>query len=104
MDYTKSEFDDDMKPQGIVSKIVVPDSYENIETNSGTEFLAPTETVTQENQEGDVEDSDIHPDGVGQDKNSEQDFVVEEDDEEHLLSTEILDGVEDMESDDDVEF
>ena len=101
---TKSEFDDCVKPQGIVSKMVAPDSHENIETNSETEFLAPAESVAPENQVGDVEDSDIHPDGVGQDENSEHGFVVEEDGEEQLLSTEILDDVEDVESDDDVKF
>ena len=104
MDYTKYEFDGDIKAQGVVSKMVVPDSYENIETNTETESLAPTEYVTPENQEGNIEYSDVHPDGVGQDENSEHDFVVEEDGEEQLLSTEILDDVEDVESDDDVEF
>ena len=104
MDYAKHEFDNDVKSQGVASKMVVPNSYENIETDSDTEFLAPTESVTPENQEGDIEYSDVHPDGVGQDENSEHDFVVEEDGEEQLLSTEILDDVEDVESDDDVEF
>ena len=27
IDYSKSEFDDDVKTQGVASKIVVPDSY-----------------------------------------------------------------------------
>ena len=101
MDYTKSECDDDIKPQGVVSNIIIPDSYENFDPNSNNEFSAPTESFVPETEEGIVEDSDIHPDGVGQDDNSEHDFVVEEDDADQLLSTEILD---DAESDDEVEF
>ena len=102
--HAKSEFDDDIKPQGVVSKIVVPDSCEIIDDNLNNACLAPTESVTPESQDGAIEDSDIHPDGVGQDKDSEDSLVVEEDEEHQLLSTEILDDVEDAESDDEFPF
>ena len=101
MEHTKSEFDDDIKPQGVASKIVVPDSCEIINDNL---YLAPAESVAPESHDGAIEDSDIHPDGVGQDKDSEDSFVVEEDEEHQLLSTEILDDVEDAESEDEFPF
>ena len=97
MDYVKSECDDDIKAQGVASKIVVPDSYENPNPNPNSEFSAPAESLEPENEDVNVDDSDFYPDGVGQDENSEHDFVVEEDDAEQLLSTEILDDVEDVE-------
>ena len=46
----------------------------------------------------------IHPDIIGQDRNLEYDLVVEEDDGEQFLSTEIFDDVEDLESDNEFEF
>ena len=72
MDYVKSECDDDIKPQGVASKIVVPDSYENPNPNSNSnpEFSAPTESFEPENESPSIDGSDIHPDGVGQDENS----------------------------------
>ena len=104
MEYAKSKFDDDIKPQGVVSKIVVPDSHKIIDDNLNNVYLAPTESVTPESQHGAIEDSDIHPDGVSQDKDSEDSLVIEEDEEHHLLSTENLDDVEDAESDDEFPF
>ena len=82
----------------------MPDSHEITDVNLNNAFLAPTESVTPESQDGTIEDSDVHPDGVGQDKDSEDSLVVEEDDEHQLLSTEILDNVEDAESDDEFPF
>jgi len=104
MDYAKSEFDDDVKPQGVASKIVMPDLHEITDVNLNNAFLAPTESVAPESQDGTIEDPDIHPDGVGQDKDSEDSLVVEEDEEHQLLSTEILDDVEDAESGDEFPF
>ena len=104
MDYVKSQWDDDIKPQGVASKIVAPDSYENPNPNTNSEVSTPTESFEPENKDCNVDDSDTHPDGVGQDENSDHDFVVEEDDAEQLLSKEILDDVEDVESDDEVQF
>ena len=64
MEYTKSKFDDDIKPQGVVSKIIVSDSHEIIDDNLNNAYLAPAESVTPESQYGAIEDLDIHPDGV----------------------------------------
>ena len=41
MDYVKSECDDDIKPQGVASKIVAPDSYENPNPNTNSEVSSP---------------------------------------------------------------
>ena len=41
---------------------------------------------------------------VGEDGNLEQELVVEEDDAEQLLSTETLDDLDEVDSDDDVGF
>ena len=47
----------------------------------------------------------MHLDGVGDNENAENDLVlVEEDEGEHLLSTEILDDVKYFDSDDEVVF
>ena len=104
MEYAKSKFDDDIKPQGVVSKIAVPDLHEIINNNLNNAYLAPAESVTPESQYGAIEDLDIHPDGVSQDKDSEDSLVVKEDEEHYLLSTENLDDVEDTESDDEFPF
>jgi len=82
----------------------VPDSCEIIDDDLNNSYLAPTESVTPESQDGAIKDSDIHPDGVGQDKDSEDSLVIEQDEEHQLLSTEILDDVEDAESDDGFPF
>ena len=62
MDYVKSKYDDDIKPQGVASKIFVPDSYENPNSNPISEFSVPTESFEPENEDGNVDDSDIYPD------------------------------------------
>ena len=97
MEYVKSECDEDIKSQGVASKIVVTDSYENPNPNTNSEVPAPTESFEPKNEDGNVDNSDIHPDGVGQDENSEYDFVFEEDDAEQTVLMEILDDAEDVE-------
>ena len=48
MDYTKSNSDDGIKPQCIVSKIVVPDSYETETSDTNVEFENPTDSFSPE--------------------------------------------------------
>ena len=48
--------------------------------------------------------ADIHPDGVDEDGNLEQELVIEEEYAEQLLSTETLDDLDEVDSDDDVGF
>ena len=43
---TKSEADDLIKPQGVRSKIAVPDSY--VEDSTNAEFIAPASSVAPE--------------------------------------------------------
>ena len=38
MDYAKSNSDDYIKPQGIISKIIAPDSYETETSDTNIEF------------------------------------------------------------------
>ena len=104
MDYTKSSSDDDIKPQGIVSKIVVPESYETEMSDTNVQFASPTETFSPESEHTDLYAADIHPDGVGEDGNAEQELVIEEEEVEELLSTETLDDLDEVDSDDDVGF
>ena len=104
MDYTKSSSDDDIKPQGIVSKIVFPDSYETEMSDTSVEFANPTETFSPETEHTDLHVADVHPDGVGEDGNAEQELVIEEEEAEEMLSTETLDDLDEVDSDDDVGF
>ena len=104
MDYTKSDSDKDIKPQGVISTIVMPDSYETETSNTDVEFENPTETFSPETENEDLDATDIHPDGVGENRHLEQELVVEEEYAEQLLSTETLDYLNDVDSDDDVGF
>ena len=104
MDYTKSDSDKDIKPQGVISTIVMPDSYETETSNTDVEFENPTETFSPETENEDLDATHIHPDGVGDNRHLDQELFVEEEDAEQLLSTETLDYLNDVDSDDDVGF
>ena len=65
MDCTKSNSDDDIKPKGIFSKIVVPDSYETETSDTNVEFANPKETFSPETEHTDSHDAEIHHDGLG---------------------------------------
>ena len=60
IEYTKSKFDDDIKLQGVVSKIVVSNSHEIINNNLNNAYLSPTESVIPESQHDAIKDSDIY--------------------------------------------
>ena len=104
VDYTKSSSNDDIKPQGIVSKIVVPESHETGMSDTNAEFASPVETFSPETEHADLHAAGIHPDRVGEDRNAEQELVIEEEEAEELLSTETLDDLDEVDSDDDVGF
>ena len=48
--------------------------------------------------------ADIHPDGVGEDSNAEQELVIEEEETEELLLIETLDDLDKVDSDNDIGF
>ena len=104
MDYSKSYRDNDIKPQGVVSTAVVYNSYETETFDTHIEFANPTETFSPETEYEYLHAADIHPDGVGEDGNAEQELVIEEEEAEELLSTETLDDPNEVDSDDDVGF
>ena len=79
-----------------------PQHTEMSDTN--VEFASPTETFSPETEHADLHAADIHPDGVGEDGNAEQELVIEEEEAEELLSTETLDDLDEVDSDDDVGF
>ena len=94
MNCTKSNRDEDIKPQGIFSKIVAPDSHETRTSDTNVEFSNPAETFSLETEHADSHAAEIHPDGVGKDGNLKQELAIEEEDAEKSLSTEALDDLE----------
>ena len=62
--HAKLECNDEIKPQGIMSKIIAPNSYELPNPNANPEFSAPAESLAPENEDGNVDDADVHPDRV----------------------------------------
>ena len=106
MDCEKSDADNDMKTQGVTTKINVPDTCANTNTiDSNIEFSSPTESFSPENEDcNDPIDSDVHPDGVIVNEDAENVLVVEEDEGENILCNEILDDAEDFESDDEFAY
>ena len=72
MDCKKSNRDDYVKPQGIVSKIVVPDSCKTETFDTNVEFENRKEKFSSETEHVDSHDADLHPDGVVEDGNLEQ--------------------------------
>ena len=105
MDYIKSDADDDINPQGVITTIFIFNSYVNTDTDSNIDFVSPSESFAPETEHNnDPNDADMQPDRVGDGENAENDMVVEEDEGEHLLSTEIVDEVEDFDSDDELVF
>ena len=62
MDCTTHSSDDGIKPQGIVSKIVVNDLHETEIFDTNIEFANPTETFSLETEHADLHATDAHPD------------------------------------------
>ena len=86
--YHSSEKDDEIKPQGVISKIVVP-------VNNNI-FTAPSEQVTPEQELGEATD-DVYDNEDTSDVNANDLCIT--DDEEGLLSSEVLEDVGVIESD-----
>lgn len=76
----------------------------NPNPDSTIEFIAPSEQFALENEDRNINDSNIHPRRVSQDRNSEYSFIIKEEHTEQYLSVDILDNVKDVESDDRVKF
>ena len=102
MTYTKSNSDKLIKPQGVTSKITMPEIYDpkECETEKVSDFVSPTDLVEPQNDSG---ETDIHEDD---NINEATDLVIEEDSPSdiQLESTEVLEDVGTIESDDDSAF
>lgn len=63
MTYTKSESDNLIKPQRVISKITMPEVYnpKDYELPNSTEYVSPTDVLNPENDSG---SSDIHEDNL----------------------------------------
>ena len=68
LECTKSDSDDDIKPQDIVSTIVTPDSHESETFDTNVEFANPTETFILKTENAHLHAADIYPDGVAEDE------------------------------------
>lgn len=75
--YTKSHADDLIKPQGVKSKIVMPDSHE--EDIASTEFTAPVTIVEPEEKVVGNINLNIHHDTVVSDSNDNNELTLCED-------------------------
>ena len=103
--WTKSEADDLIKPQGVKSKIIVPDNY--VEDEEIGEFTAPSASVApQEENMGNVA-TDIVEDSVADIADNTNDLIACEDDNEadpELRCEEVMEDVSVVESVDEFEF
>ena len=102
MTCTKSESDNLIKPRGVILKITIPEVYnpKDYELPNSTEYVSPTDVLNPENDSG---SSDIHEDYL---INVMTDLVIEEDSpaKVQLETTEVLEDVGTVESDDDSVF
>ena len=88
MNYEKSEADGDVKPQCAVTKTVTPPACINTNTDSSIEFVFPSEPFAPENKHNNhPSDDDTRPNEVGDDGNSTNSLIKEEDKGEDLFST-----------------
>ena len=78
LQYTKSEADDLIKPQGVRTKIVIPDSC--AEETVTAEFAAPSVTVTPEEKILGNVDANIIEETAGDNNDDENDLTIYEDD------------------------
>ena len=102
--HTKYDAGDDAKPQCIITKIDILIHTQAL-TLTLTLTCSPSEQFAPENEHNnDTNDADLYPDRVGDDENVENNLVAEEDEGECRLSTDILDDVEDFDSNDEVFF
>ena len=105
IDYNNSDACDIIKPQNVITKVVAPDSWASTDTDSNIDFVSPSESFTPEKEHFNYpNDADAHLNGVNNNKNVENDLVAEEDEGEHLLSSDIFYDVEDFDSEDEVVF
>ena len=99
MHFTKSDTDDEIRPQGVVSKIDVPLTH--IRPEDASKFVSPLETTSPEEAiEGNVSEHDLYESSevIG-----EWDLVVDEEETE-LTTTEVLEDVDAIDSDDDLDL
>ena len=71
IDYTKSSSNDDIKPQSIVSKMIVPQLHETEMSKTSAKFVSPAEIFSLETEHADLCTTGIHPDRVGKNRNAE---------------------------------
>ena len=56
----------------------MPNSCANANPNSNSDFIPPSELLVPQNElNGDMHDADIHPSGVSNNKNAENDLALE---------------------------
>ena len=99
MHFTKSDADNKIRPQGVVSKIDVPLTC--IRPEDASKFVSPLETTSPEEAiEGNVSEHDLYESSevIG-----EGDLVVDEEEKE-LTTTEVLEDVGVIDSDDDLDL
>ena len=71
MDYINYDVDSDMTPQGVIAKIVIPDSYTNTNTDFNIDSISPSEPFTPKTEHNnDQNDDDAHRDRVGDNENA----------------------------------
>ena len=95
MTYHPSDMDNDIKPQGVTSQIVIPSTHDNSNNNN---FTAPSEQVTPEQELLGATDDVYENEG---DVEVNANDLCMSDDEGGLLSTEMLEDVGVEESDED---
>ena len=62
------------------------------------------ETFSLETEHANLHTADIHPDEVGEDRNTEQELVIEEEEAEELMSMETLDNLDKVNSNNGIGF
>ena len=101
LEFTKSSNDDKIKPQGVVSKIVIPDTTIYTATHSA-DIFSPTEGDSpDEILNGNIGDDDIYENTPGY--ASASDIVVEEDD-LNVIVQQAFEDVGTVASDDEIDF
>ena len=103
MTCTKSETDSLMKPQEVISRISMPEirNPENHHAEDVRELASPTDVVNPENDSG---DDDVHEEDHDAILNDAELAIEDDSPEFQLESTETLEDVGVIESDDDLDI
>lgn len=103
LQYEPSDSDNQIKPQGARSKIIIPPTYAETNITAASEYLAPSTVVTPEQDLG-VEIS-LYEDTAGDTlDNDASDLIVYEEGDAELVVNEILGEMDVHESDDEIDL